>query len=264
MQKYSFINSYTYSSEIIKDFIFSDDYNAVFDELVKKFELNDEQELNLTYLLQDLVVRFLEPADVAELTYLIKQKNITKEEISGQLAHFIWTRFKPLVDKIWQEAESMEKEVKASKEEVFKDIIQKIKTQPKSKNIVNLEKVAQAPAYRVEFKSQTPNFKMKNNEIGKANFIAEKITKIETTPIPPSAVVVPQIQKEGEEPLKAKVINIEQEIETNPAPHIQPIPETELPSGQQETGEQMKTTEPIKPTQRQTGEKNSAIDLSNI
>jgi hypothetical protein len=193
MTKFSFVHSYTHSPKLVKDFIFSDDFNAFHDEIVKKFELNDEQELNFTYLLQDLTVKFLEPVAVSELTNLISGRNIVKEELISNLSYLVFTRFKPLVDKLWREAEAKEKTAKASREQAFKDIIAGMKTGTPSKNIVHLGKISQKPS--IEFKSQTLNPKIINQNVKIPNIVAPKTKPVNLQPeiLNPKIVQIPSV-----------------------------------------------------------------------
>ncbi|MGC8981674.1 MAG: hypothetical protein ACP5JU_01875 [Minisyncoccia bacterium] len=134
----TFADSYLSAPENVKNFIFSDDFIAFYEEMVKKFEMDEETDLNFVYLLQDLVVKFIEPKDQVELKDIIKLRLNYDDEKAKQLSYHIWSRFKYFIDKIWEGKE----EKKEEGEELLERIIRKEPEIPKPKaSILNLKKI---------------------------------------------------------------------------------------------------------------------------
>jgi hypothetical protein len=136
----SFADLYLSAPQNVKDFMLSDDFISFYEEMVKKFEITEDKELDFMYLLQDLVVKLIEPKEQTELTDIIKQRLNFDEEISKQLAYHIWTKFLPFIKKIWEGAEKPKEE--ETKEELIERIIKKEPEIPKpTPTILNLQKI---------------------------------------------------------------------------------------------------------------------------
>jgi hypothetical protein len=135
----SFADLYLSAPQNVKDFMLSDDFISFCDEMIKKFEISEDKELDFIYLLQDLVVKLIEPKEQVELKDIIKQRLNFDEEISKQLAYHIWAKFLPFIKKIWEEAEKPKEELR---EEFIERIIKKEPEIPKpTPTILNLQKI---------------------------------------------------------------------------------------------------------------------------
>jgi hypothetical protein len=135
----SFADLYLSAPQNVKDFMLSDDFISFCDEMIKKFEISEDKELDFIYLLQDLVVKLIEPKEQVELKDIIKQRLNFDEEISKQLAYHIWAKLLPFIKKIWEEAEKPKEELR---EEFIERIIKKEPEIPKpTPTILNLQKI---------------------------------------------------------------------------------------------------------------------------
>ena len=213
----TYLNLYNQSPQSIKNFINSDDYFNFFDECVKKFEIDDDTQINFDYLIQDISIKFFEPESVGSLAIEITKRLNFEQEKSSQIAHYIWTRFKPLVIQVWKNAETFKKDEEESREEIFKDIIKQARAQSSSpKNIVDLGKVArQSLPQKPEIQTTKPVQKPVNL---RADLLNPKIVQIPQTPA----------QKIGSETKTSARIKLE---DKNESLRTQPIPDTELESG---------------------------------
>jgi hypothetical protein len=136
----SFADLYLSAPQNVKDFMLSDDFISFYEEMIKKFEITEDKELDFMYLLQDLVVKLIEPKEQIELKDIIKQRLNFDEETSKQLAYHIWTKFLPFIKKIWEGAEKPKEE--ETKEELIERIIKKEPEIPKpTPTILNLQKI---------------------------------------------------------------------------------------------------------------------------
>ncbi len=126
----------------IRGFLYSDDFYSFLDEYTKKFELNEEQETEFIYLLQDLSIKLID--ENADLKTIIKERLGLNDENSAALAYHIKTKFLPLVNNIWQsiqkKAEKEEKIIKEAPKELV-DIIKKVKERQPSTKVLNLQKI---------------------------------------------------------------------------------------------------------------------------
>ncbi len=140
-------DAYLKMPEEIRRFIDSDDFFAFLDEYAKKFDMYDDNEkyIEFDYLLQDLAVKFIEPADQNELKNIIKERLKMADEFAGQLAYHIWSKYMFMVRNIWRRVEEKkEKKVISEKPETIEEIIKKVKEIRREKSplrVLNLQKV---------------------------------------------------------------------------------------------------------------------------
>ena len=225
-----FSENYLTSPQGILDFLVSDDFCAFDDEIGKKFELGKEKRLNLNYLLQDLAIRSIEPDDPPALVSEIQKQLELPPEPANQIAHLIWTRFKPLIDKIWKEAGEKQVATEATPQAELAQLIEQIKRQEgPNRNVVDLTRVAKssAPAmFRPPTTATSIPIKSENSGIIRADPpkpgspLVARVISINTDAAPAPAPIGSDQQRPSPAAQPKPVIP----VSTSPMPAVAPRP----------------------------------------
>ncbi|GIW65808.1 MAG: hypothetical protein KatS3mg094_327 [Candidatus Parcubacteria bacterium] len=138
----SFSHNYINSPTNVRNFIYSNEYYDYLEEYLKKFEINENKEIDFIYLLQDLIFKVFEPKSIMELKDEIIKRLSLNENDANQMAYILFSQFIPKINILWQK-EKETKEIKSSPPEIANLLkrIQEIKAKTKPGKILNLQKV---------------------------------------------------------------------------------------------------------------------------